>query len=153
MQQIELTVSLRTEKGKGAAHRIRQEGKIPAVLYGHGMETRSLVINPEELKKILTGNVGPVQITPEFLLVAAILMETAIAMVLLSRLLNYRANRWANIIAGVLHTAAVLSSIFVGKPPIYYLFFITIEVACTSFIVWYAWRWKNTEISPNNSIE
>jgi large subunit ribosomal protein L25 len=54
MQQIELEVSLRTEKGKGAAHRIRREGKMPAVLYGRGMQTYSLALNPKELEKILT---------------------------------------------------------------------------------------------------
>ena len=54
MEQRELNVFLRTEKGKGAAHRIRREGKIPAVLYGRGMETYSLNVDPEELKKILS---------------------------------------------------------------------------------------------------
>jgi large subunit ribosomal protein L25 len=54
MQQRELEVFLRTEKGKGAAHRIRREGKIPAVLYGRSMETYSLALNPKELEKILT---------------------------------------------------------------------------------------------------
>ncbi len=54
MQQIELEVFLRSEKGKGAAHRIRREGKIPAVLYGQGMETHSLILNPKDLEKILS---------------------------------------------------------------------------------------------------
>jgi hypothetical protein len=103
------------------------------------------LMNPTELRGILSGSAGPIQITPEFLLVAAILMETAIAMVLLSRVLRYQANRWANILAGALHTIAVLASTLVGTPPIYYLFFITIEVACTLFIIWYAWTWKNGE--------
>jgi hypothetical protein len=75
----------------------------------------------------------------------AVLMETAIAMVLLSRILKVRANRWANIIAGVLHTAAVSGSLFAGTPEPFYLFFAAIEIACTLFIVWYAWRWPNLE--------
>jgi len=101
------------------------------------------LMNPEELKVIMTGSVGPMQVTQGFLLGAAVLMETAIAMVLLSRVLRYRANRRANIIAGVLHTAAVFGSLFVGTgPALYYLFFAVIEIACTAFIVWYAWRWK-----------
>jgi large subunit ribosomal protein L25 len=54
MQQRELEVYLRTDKGKGAAHRLRQEGRIPAVLYGRGMETYSLTLSPKELEKILT---------------------------------------------------------------------------------------------------
>ena len=77
----------------------------------------------------------------------AVLMETAIAMVLLSRVLKYRANRWANIIAGVLHTAVVSWTLFGGTPPtLFYVFFATIEIACTLFIVWYAWRWRNSEV-------
>ena len=98
------------------------------------------------LKEILTGSVGGLQITQGFLLGAAILMETAIVMVLLSRVLKYRANRWANIIAGAIHTAAVFSSMFVGTPAIYYIFFGTIEIACTLFIVWYAWTWPKQEV-------
>jgi len=54
MEQRELEVILRTSKGKGAAHRIRREGKIPAVLYGRGMETYPLALNPKDLEKILT---------------------------------------------------------------------------------------------------
>ncbi|MFQ5996526.1 MAG: DUF6326 family protein [Dehalococcoidales bacterium] len=100
------------------------------------------------LEEILTGSAGGLQITQGFLLGAAVLMETAIVMVLLSRVLKYRANRWANIIAGVIHTAAVFSSMFVGTPAPYYIFFGTIEIACTLFIVWYAWTWPKQEGQP-----
>jgi hypothetical protein len=97
------------------------------------------------LKEIITGQAGSLQIDQGFLLGAAILMETAIAMVLLSRLLKHGANRWANMIVGVIHTAAVLASMFVGTPSLYYMFFGTIEIVCTSLIVWYAWKWVNPQ--------
>jgi len=110
----------------------------------------TLVFNPvlqkEATKELLSGYVGSIQITQGFVLVTAILMETAIAMVLLSRVLPYRANRWANIIAGVLQTAFVAWSLFGGTPPSpFYAFFATIEIACTVFIVWYAWTWPHPE--------
>ncbi len=70
-------------------------------------------------------------------------METAIAMVLLSRVLKYRANRWANIIVGVINTVAVLASLLVETPALYYLFFGTIEIGATLTIIWYAWTWRN----------
>jgi large subunit ribosomal protein L25 len=54
MQQVQLEVSLRKEKGKGAAHRLRREGKIPAILYGRNMEVYPLAVDPDKLKKILT---------------------------------------------------------------------------------------------------
>ena len=101
------------------------------------------LMDPEGLKIIMSGQVGSMQITPGFLLGAAVLMETAIAMVLLSRVLKYSANRWANIIAGIIHTAAVSLSMFTGTPAIFYIFFAAIEIPCTLFIVWYAWRWPN----------
>ena len=66
---------------------------------------------------------------------AAVLIETAIVMVLLSKILKYRASHWANIIAGIIHTAAVFSSMFVGTPALYYIFFGTIEIGCTLFII------------------
>ena len=102
------------------------------------------LMDPATLKAIIAGNVGVVPMNQGFLLGAAILMETAIAMVPLSLILKYGVNRWANIIIGVLHTAAVLASLFVGgtMPALYYLFFATIEILCTSFVVWCAWRWK-----------
>jgi len=104
------------------------------------------LMDPQGLKKIMTGYVGMMQITEGFLLGAAILMETAIAMVLLSRVLNYNANRWANIIVGALHTVAVASSMLVGEPPAaYYIFFATIEISCTLLIIWFALRWRKQE--------
>jgi hypothetical protein len=38
-----------------------------------------------------------------------------------------------------------LSSMFVGSPSFYYMFFGTIEIVCTSVIVWNAWKWVNPE--------
>lgn len=81
----------------------------------------------------------------EAVLVFAILMETAIAMVPLSRILKYRANRWANIAAGVFHTAFVSWSLLGETPRPFYIFFAAIEIACTLFIVWYASKWRNPE--------
>jgi hypothetical protein len=76
------------------------------------------------------------------LLGAAILVETSIAMVLLSRVLKYKANRLANIIVGALNTVAILVSLLVATPALYYIFFAVIEIASTSLIVWYAVKWK-----------
>ena len=100
--------------------------------------------DPAMLNQIISGT-APVKMTPGALFAAAVLMETAIMMVLLSRLLNYRANRLLNIVIGILHTIAVFASMFAGKPASYYLLYGIIEMACTCFIVWYAWSWKKQE--------
>jgi Family of unknown function (DUF6326) len=76
---------------------------------------------------------------------AAVLVETAIVMVPLSRILKYRANRLASIIVGAINTVAVLASLIVATPALYYAFFATIEIATTLVIIWYAWTWHSTE--------
>jgi hypothetical protein len=81
-------------------------------------------------------------------LVFAILMETAMLMIFLSRFLKYGANRWANIIAGLFHTALVAWSLTGDSPLPYSVFFSSIEIVCTLFITWYAWRWRNPEGQP-----
>jgi hypothetical protein len=97
------------------------------------------------LKQYLTGTVNGLEMTQGSLLGAGILMEIPIAMVLLSRILKYRASRWANIIAGTIMTAVQLVTLLVGTPTIYYVFFSIIEIACTALIVWYAWTWKHEQ--------
>jgi len=100
------------------------------------------LMDPELLPQYLRGNINGLELTPGFLLGAAILVEIFIAMVLLSRVLPYRANRWANIAAGALMTAVQSASLFVGAPATYYLFFSVIEIATTVVIVWFAWNWR-----------
>lgn len=98
------------------------------------------------LKQFMTGNVGGIHLTQGFLLGASILMEIPIAMVLLSRVLKYKLNRWANIIAGIIMTVVQFSSLFFGSSPTnYYIFFSIIEITTTAFIIWYAWKWPNPE--------
>ena len=104
------------------------------------------VLQKELWKLFQSGFVGSVHITQGFVLLGAVLLETAIAMVLLSRVLKYRANRWANIIVGLIQIAAVVQSL---TGPLYwnlyYAFFATIQIACMLFIVWYAWTWRQPE--------
>ncbi|MBD0862144.1 50S ribosomal protein L25/general stress protein Ctc [Gordonia sp. zg691] len=51
-----LSVNTRTEKGKGAARRARREGKVPAVLYGHGTDPQHLHLPAREFAAILRNN-------------------------------------------------------------------------------------------------
>jgi hypothetical protein len=103
-------------------------------------------LQPAAWKQFQAGQVGSIHITQGFVLVGAILMETAIAMVLLARVLPYRANRWANLIVGVIQTVEVAWSL---TGPVYsnlfYFFFAAIEIACTLFIIWYAWTWPRPD--------
>jgi hypothetical protein len=72
------------------------------------------------------------------LIAGAVLMETAIAMVILSWLLSYKVNRWVNIVIGAVNILAVVTG---GHGP-YYVFFATVEVVSMLLIIWFAWKWK-----------
>jgi hypothetical protein len=80
-------------------------------------------------------------------------MEIPIAMIVACRLLPFKANRLANIIAAGIVTVVngtvtfIVPPIAGDWPPAYpdYLFFGTIETACTVVIIWLAWTWTRVE--------
>lgn len=86
-----------------------------------------------------------IQLTEGFLLGGSIYVMIPLSMVLISRLLDYRANRLASIIAGSIMTVTLIMTLFVAVPTMYYIFFAVIEIACTAMIVRYAWKWRNPE--------
>lgn len=56
MAEIRLIAEERGEFGKGAARRTRREGKIPAVLYGHGTDPRHLALPAIEFARVIREN-------------------------------------------------------------------------------------------------
>src|SRR5215475_5691039 len=102
----------------------------------------------------IAGSREPFEPLPPWALMgSAVLMEIPIVMILASRLLPFRENRLANIIAGGIVTLVNGFLTFVpplagwGKPPAFpeYLFFGTIETVATSVIIWQAWTWSGVE--------
>ena len=104
------------------------------------------LMDPELLKQYLAGNVNGIAFTPGFLLGAAILISIPILMVALSRVLQYRVNRWANITAATFMTGVQTLTLFIGSPAPYYLYLSIIEITCTVLIVGYAWRWREPAV-------
>jgi hypothetical protein len=104
-------------------------------------------LEPGVLEGIMSGTVadGTVKITAGFLLGTAIMFEIPFLMIVLSWVLKYRANRWANIIAGTLFIVAQIGSLFAGAPSPAYIFYTTIEIAGLLLLVWNAWKWTNPE--------
>jgi large subunit ribosomal protein L25 len=49
----QLKVAVRTETGKGASRRARRDGKIPAVLYGHGADPQHLELPGHDFAAVL----------------------------------------------------------------------------------------------------
>src|SRR6185437_15892794 len=48
-----LAVHVRTETGKGASRRARRDGRIPAVLYGHGADPQHLELSGHDFAAVL----------------------------------------------------------------------------------------------------
>lgn len=57
MKRVELNVTARNEKGKGANRRLRSQGEIPAVLYG-GKEEKMFTVNFRDFIKLLNNPDG-----------------------------------------------------------------------------------------------
>ncbi|RLF56726.1 MAG: 50S ribosomal protein L25 [Thermoplasmata archaeon] len=58
MAQPVLAARARQETGKGAARKLRQQGQVPAVFYGPGVEPMKLAVPYSDLERILTGVSG-----------------------------------------------------------------------------------------------
>lgn len=95
----------------------------------------SLMDSGSPIRKIMGGAPMP----PGGLLAGAILMETPMVMIILSRILGGMANRWINTIMCAINIAAVIA----GGRGQYYFFFATIEVISMLFIIWLAWSRPN----------
>ena len=67
---------------------------------------------PEDLKQIMSGTVGSIQLTQEFLLGTAIFMEIPFVLIILSRVLKYKANRLVPIDFGF---SALVENVLVGR--------------------------------------
>jgi large subunit ribosomal protein L25 len=58
IKDIKIEVEPRFERGKNAARRLRVAGKIPAVVYGAGLESTALALDPREINQILYSRTG-----------------------------------------------------------------------------------------------
>jgi large subunit ribosomal protein L25 len=58
MKTIELTVERRETRGKNAARRTRDGGRIPAVVYGAGRDTVPITVNARDLSDAFRGGAG-----------------------------------------------------------------------------------------------
>ena len=97
------------------------------------------------MEEILNGTVNGITITDELMLLGGFLAEVPILMVPLSRILGNRANKWANIIAGLITIAVFVTGI--PTLDIDDAFHMIIEVVAILWIFRIAWKLpiNNTE--------
>jgi hypothetical protein len=100
------------------------------------------------IQEIMTGTVNGIEITDELMLLGGFLAEIPILMVLLSRILSENANKWANIIAGIITLGVFATGI--ASLDIDDAFHMAIETAAILWIFRIAWKLP-TQDNINNT--
>ena len=86
------------------------------------------------------GEIGGMQIGQNAFLGMAVLMLIPILMVLLSLILDYPVNRWANIAVAVIFFLVNVVGL-PTYPSLYDRFLIVVGLGFNVSTVWYAWKW------------
>ncbi|MFB0533557.1 MAG: DUF6326 family protein [Anaerolineae bacterium] len=102
------------------------------------------LFEPEVIENIMAGEIAGFEITQAWLLSAIALMTIPSLMIFLSLALKAKANRWTNIIVGILYIVIVLGNT-IGESWSFYIFASIVEVVLLSRIVWYAWKWPKLD--------
>ena len=100
---------------------------------------------PGHIEKVVSGEIGGIQITNAFLFVMAIWMAIPSVMVFLSLMLKANVNRWVNIIVGIVSMVVLGATFFAGEISARYTFQAVLEGVLIALIVWHAWKWPKQE--------
>jgi hypothetical protein len=95
---------------------------------------------PGVIEKAIDGKMGYLPTTQAALFAAMALMMIPSLMIFLSTILKPKANRWTNIIVGILYIVVVVGNT-VGEAWAFYIFGSVVEVGLLAFIVWSAIKW------------
>lgn len=79
---------------------------------------------------------------PQLMLTGAVLGQLGISMIILSRVLKYKINRWVNIAVAIV-TIAYIWGGMASYP--HYIFIAIVETLCLLLIIGFAWTWRNAE--------
>ncbi len=106
---------------------------------------------PGNIEKVVSGELGGVQITEGFLFIMAIWMAIPSVMVFLSLTLKANLNRWVNFITGIVSIVVLAATFFVGEFSARYTFQAIVEGVLIALIVWLVWKWpkqQSVEVTP-----
>jgi len=89
------------------------------------------------LEELMKGTVNGIKLTDELALVGGILAEIPILMILLSRILNDKANKWANLIAGIITLGVFATSLpYADIDDVFHFVFETVAILWIFQISW-----------------
>ena len=98
------------------------------------------------LEAFLSGDVGGMKITEEFLLIFSVVMQIPMIMILLSRFLTFKLNKYFNIVAGIITTSIQAFTVTMGGT-LHYMFFSFFEIGTGLFIIYLAATWNDEPAS------
>jgi hypothetical protein len=93
------------------------------------------------LQQLLNGGSESIKITQEFLLYFSLIMEIPMIMILLSRYLVFKPNKYTNIVAALITGSVQAFTLSMGGT-LHYKFFSLIEISIAIFILYIVIRWK-----------
>ena len=101
------------------------------------------IFEPGAMQEISAGVLAGMQMTPELILAAVVMMLVPLVMAFLSLTLTGSVNRWANVVLGIAYTAICLFD-WLGSPaqPSYQILLYISKIMASALIVWYAWKSK-----------
>ncbi len=97
---------------------------------------------PGALEEMVRTSVSTGVSITQLMLIGAVMGQLGIAMIILSRVLKYGINRWANIVVGIVTIAYIWGG--AASYP-HYIFIASIETLCLLLIIGFAWKWPNPE--------
>ena len=99
---------------------------------------------PGYLRHIEEGFMGPLLANQTNLAVAGLLMAIPALMIAFSVTLKTKGSKIVNIVVSILYIFVNIGNL-VGETWIYYLFYGAIEIAINLYIIYIAFKWKQTE--------
>lgn len=100
-------------------------------------------LEPNALQQFLnTGEIGGMKITPELLLLYAILVLFGLVMAFLTLTLKDSINRWVNIIAGTVGVVLAVNGLSGSLTYAYSILIWVSKIVFDALIVWFAWKSK-----------
>ena len=102
--------------------------------------------DPVALQELIAGTTD-IPVTNAMVLILSIILAVPIVMSFLSLILKEKANRRANLSAGIFFVAwEVIFLIFVySQAPAYEMFWGVAYLVFVALVVWYAWKWPKQE--------
>lgn len=104
----------------------------------------------ETLKGFIAGEIGGMKLTEEFLLSFAFIMQIPMAMIVLSRVLVFRINKYLNIVAALITGSIQSYTLYMGGT-LHYVFFSIIEISTAILILYLTVTWREAYAVKNRT--